>query len=147
MFERIVAAVDADPDRSGKVVQAAAAVGKAFSSEVLVVHVRELERHPATVVSAARAGLPPSIHFESEEMARQLVEDATDRLRSAGVSSRGEVASGTGSTARELLETAKSFSAGLIVVGDRSSAVSDFLLGSVANRILHLAECPVLLAR
>jgi len=35
----------------------------------------------------------------------------------------------------------------LIIVGDRDSRVTDVLLGSVAHKIAHLADCPVLLVR
>ena len=134
MFERIVAAIDSDPERGAKV--------------VLVVHVREVER-PATTVGMARpSALPPVLHVESEDEARALVDAAVDRLRHAGVVAQGQVGHGAaGSTARELLEIAQSYGATLIVVGDRGSRVSDVLLGGVAHRIVHLAACPVLLVR
>jgi nucleotide-binding universal stress UspA family protein len=100
------------------------------------------------VTSTARGGaIPPSLHFESEERARELVDGAVENLRAAGVEANGEVGSGVGSTARELLDIARRYGATVIVVGDRGSHLSDLLLGSVANRIAHLAYCPVLLAR
>ena len=52
-----------------------------------------------------------------------------------------------GSTARELLGIASSFGARVIVIGDRGSHVTDVLLGSVAHRVVHLADVPVLLVR
>ena len=60
---------------------------------------------------------------------------------------RGQIGTGAGSTARELLEIGRSFSATVIIVGDRGAHMSDLLLGSVAHKIVHLAECPVLLVR
>ena len=51
------------------------------------------------------------------------------------------------STARELLAIASSAGATEIVIGDRGSHVTDVLLGSVAHRVVHLAEIPVLLVR
>ena len=114
----------------------------------MVAHVREVER-PAAIVGTARPGaLPPALHFESEEEARALVDAAVARLRGVGVQADGQIAPGTtGSTARELLALAQSHGATLIVVGDRGSRVTDVLLGSVAYRIVHRAECPVLLVR
>jgi len=148
MFERIVAAIDSDPDRSTKVVDATRELATAFRSQVLIVHVREIERPAAMVAPAARAGaIPPSMHFESEEEARQLVDAAVERLEAAGVAASGQVGHGSGSTARELLEIASGFDGTVIVVGDRGSRVSDLLLGSVAHRIVHLASFPVLLVR
>jgi nucleotide-binding universal stress UspA family protein len=148
MFERIVAAIDSDPERSARVVEAAQELAQKFSSEVVVAHVREVERPAAMVAPTARPGaLPPALHFESEEEARALVDAAVARLQSAGVRADGQIGVGAGSTARELLAIAQSHGATLIVVGDRGSRVSDLLLGSVAHRIVHLADCPVLLVR
>lgn len=148
MFERIIAAIDSDPERAGKVVAAAEALAQRFNSQVVVAHVREVER-PAAMVGAARASaLPPALHLESEEQAQALVDAAVTQLRKAGVQAAGEIGHGaTDSTARELLDIAQAARATLIVVGDRGSRVTDLLLGSVANRIAHLAECPVLLVR
>jgi len=44
MFEKIVAAIDNDPERSAKVVDAARELAQKFQSEVVVAHVREVER-------------------------------------------------------------------------------------------------------
>jgi nucleotide-binding universal stress UspA family protein len=147
MFERIIAAIDSDPERSARVVEAAQELAQKFSSRVVVAHVREVER-PAAIIGTARPGaLPPALHFESEEEARALVDAAVARLQSVGVRADGQIGVGAGSTARELLAIAQSHDATLIVVGDRGSRVSDLLLGSVAHRIVHLADCPVLLVR
>jgi nucleotide-binding universal stress UspA family protein len=148
MYERIVAAIDTDPERSDKVIEAAQELARVNGSELLVAHVRELERPSSMVGTGAKAGaIPPALHFESEETAKQLVDGAVERLRGEGVDARGKVGESGGSTARELLEIAAAFGANLIVVGDRGSNVSDLLLGGVAHRIVHLAECPVLLVR
>jgi nucleotide-binding universal stress UspA family protein len=148
MYEKIVAAIDTDPGRSGKVIEAAQGLARAYGSEMLVAHVRELERPSTMVGTTARAGaIPPSLHLESEEAARELVDGAVERLRGEGVDARGEVGESGGSTARELLEIAQAFGATLIVVGDRGSHVTDLLLGGVAHRVAHLAPCPVLLVR
>ncbi len=148
MFERIVAAIDSDPERSAKVVDAATGLARAFHSEVVVAHVREVERPSAMVAAAGRPGaLPPSLHIESEEDATALVDDAIGRLRSAGVAANGRIGPGAGSTARELLEIAQAHNSNLIIVGDRDSRVTDVLLGGVAHKIAHLADCPVLLVR
>jgi nucleotide-binding universal stress UspA family protein len=146
MFERILAAIDSDPERSVKVIQATKELAKACGSSVLVAHILEVERPAATVTGRAGA-IPPALHLESEEQARQLVDAAVERLRGDGVQAEGQVGPGAGSTARELLAIADSAGANLIVIGDRSSHVSDVLLGSVAHRVVHLAKIPVLLVR
>lgn len=149
MLERIVAAIDSEPSRSGKVVDAAGELARRGDSNVLVVHVRDVERPTASMIPTARpSAAPPVFHIETEERAEELVQSALTRLSGLGVRVEGKVGHGAGSTARELLDIARDYRATVILVGDRgSSSVSDFLLGSVANRIVHLAECPVLLVR
>ena len=148
MFERIVAAVDLDPERSTKVVDAAQEIARAFNSNVLVAHVRELERPPAMLATTARPGAtPPAMHVEGADEARQLVDEGVRRLQAAGIVAQGQIGEGAGSTARELLDIAQQHEANLIIVGDRQSRVTDLLLGGVANRIAHLAPCPVLVVR
>jgi universal stress protein A len=146
MFERIVAAIDSDPERSSKVIQATKELARAFGSSVLVAHVLDIERPAATVTGRAGA-IPPSLHLESEEEARRLVDSAVEQLRADGVQAEGQIGPGAGSTARELLAIADAAGANLIVIGDRGSHMSDVLLGSVAHRVVNLAKVPVLLVR
>lgn len=93
MLERIVAAVDNDPDRSTRVLDATLELARLAGSEVLVAHVRDLERPVAMMASAGRPGAanPPTIRLETEEEARALVDAAVERLRSAGVQVTGQL--------------------------------------------------------
>ena len=143
MFERIVAAIDDDPVRRKRVIEATGELAAARKSAVVVAHIRELERPAAT-------GRPTAITapmFEDESMAKSLVEESLSTLRAAGVDAQGLVRAGGGSTARELLQVAEEFNANLVVVGDRGAHLTDLLLGGVAHRIVHGAPCPVLLIR
>ncbi len=50
--------------------------------------------------------------------------------------------------AKEILDAAKSFGADCIVVGSQGNGpFAQMLLGSVANQVVHLAHCPVIVAR
>lgn len=54
----------------------------------------------------------------------------------------------TGSPADEIVHAASELGATLIVVGNRGrGVVRSVLLGSVSERVLHLAPCPVLVVR
>ena len=53
MFETIVAAIDSDPERSARVVEAAQELAQKFGSEVVVAHVRDVERPQAMVTPSA----------------------------------------------------------------------------------------------
>jgi len=147
VFERIVAAIDTDTERAAQVIQAAQELAQAFHSEVLVAHVRQLERSGAMVTAGRPGALPPAVSFETEETAQELVDTAIGQLQQAGIRASGQIGPGAGSTARELLDIAQRFGANLIVVGDRDSRVTDVVLGGVSHRIVHLANCPVLLVR
>ena len=145
MFERIVAAIDDDAFRRKRVLEATRELAAARQSTVTVAHILEVERVAATGRPTTIA-TPPRL--EDEALARGLVEEALTMLREAGVSAKGVVRSGGGSsTAKELLSLAGEFDADLIVVGDRGAHLSDLLLGGVAYRIVHAARCPVLLVR
>jgi nucleotide-binding universal stress UspA family protein len=148
VFERIVAALDVDPERSAAVLQAARELGVALKSTVLVVHVQELER-PAALAGAGRPGLLPAplSAGEAADASRALVDQAVTELVALGVAAEGRVQAADGSTAKELLDIASEFGATLIIVGDRGSRVTDILLGSVAHKVVHSAACPVLLVR
>lgn len=99
------------------------------------------------VGTAAKAGAPPALHFESEEDAKRLVDHAVERMAVAGVAA-GQVGTGAaGSAARELLDIADVHRANLILVGDRGSRVTEVLPGGVAHRIVHLARFSVLMVR
>ena len=145
MFERIVAAINSDSERSAKVVEAARELALARASKVLIAHVREVER-PASLLAKAGA-IPPALHLDDHSDAGHLVDETVNELKAEGIEAEGRVGKTGSATAAELLDIADSYSADLIIVGDLGSTVSDMLQGGVAHRIVHLAECPVLVVR
>ena len=147
MFEHIVAAIDDDTIRRGRVIDATLAVAAALKASVVVAHVRELERQvtmgrPTTVVPTTTP-----LVMEDESLARTIVSEAVRRLQEAGVEATGVIREGGGQTAKELLEVAEENDADLVVVGDRGVHLTNLVLGNVAHRIVHGAPCPVLLVR
>ena len=133
MFEKILLAVDGS-DHSRKAAAAAGDLAKKSSGEVHVLYVHE-------------EGLFSPV--ESIPEAHSIVDGVAEGLVADGVKASGEaVATRTGSVAPTILEAARSFSADLIVMGTRG--LSDFtglLLGSVAHKVIHHADCPVLVVR
>ncbi|HXM59022.1 MAG TPA: universal stress protein [Candidatus Dormibacteraeota bacterium] len=147
MFERILVGIDTS-QHSTRVLAAAEDLALKSRATVLVAHIRDV---PLPVTMAATAGRPGAMPrnpvAEDEQGATQLVDDAVRTLQAAGVEARGEVVSAWGATARELLKMADTFHADTIVVGHHGSPVTQILLGSVAYRIVHQANCPVLVVR
>ena len=79
-----------------------------------------------------------------------LVRDAETRLRGSVPDADGTVSTEvrTGPIAREILEAARSTQADLIVMGTRGrTGVAHVIMGSVAERVVRLAPCPVLTLR
>ncbi|MBO0744658.1 MAG: universal stress protein [Candidatus Dormibacteraeota bacterium] len=147
MFEHIVAAIDDDTIRRGRVIDATRQLATALKTpKVVVAHIREVERPVAGRPTAVVASSTP-LALEDEAMARAIVDDAVGTLQHAGVQATGVVREGGGQTAKELLNVVEENEADLIVIGNRGVHVTDLLLGSVAHRIVHGAPCPVLLIR
>jgi nucleotide-binding universal stress UspA family protein len=137
MFERMVVAVDGSP-RSEKTLAVAVDLAGRYAAEVTVVHVRESERYEATDID-----MGPPIRAED------LVEQALQRFRDAGVEVRGEIRRvGAGRTPEQIVDVASTTQADLIVMGTRGMTEwRSLLLGGVATKVVHHATCPVLLVR
>lgn len=145
MFERIVLSVDGSPD-SNKAVKVAAEIAVAKGSEVVVVHGRDV----AVVSPPAPAGPvpPPQAEPESEGEAQRLVNGAVEELEAAGAKARGVVLPWRGRLAQQIIDTAHDEGADLIVLGSRGmSRIQSLMIGSVANKVIHLSPVPVMLAR
>jgi nucleotide-binding universal stress UspA family protein len=137
MMQRILLAVDAS-EHAKKAAALAGELGTLSGAEVLVLHFRERE--------FSRAG---SFDLETTDEAHDLVDGIVRELKDAGVSARGDVHLTThGQAANGILTTAREYHPELIVMGSRGLGdLSALLLGSVAHKVLHLADCPVLIAR
>lgn len=136
MFQRILLAVDGS-EHSNKAVDTATEAAKLSGGEVLVLHVREhdVSRGVTTV--------------ESSEEATDVVQEPADKVAAAGVNVRGKVVGAAhGTAAKAILSEAADFNADVIVMGTRG--LSDFaglMVGSVAHKILTMADRPVLIVR
>lgn len=137
MFERILLPVDGS-EHSRRAVAIAGDLARRYGAEVVVLHARE---HELTWGA--------DIDIESAEEARRLVDDLVRELKDAGAAARGEVVRvPIGDVPRAILDVTKAEDVGLIVMGTRG--LSDWerlLLGSVAHKVVHLAEVPVLVVR
>ncbi len=98
-----------------------------------VVDVYGLTRLPVLVEEGRRLGLA-------------LVHAAAEKLSRAGCKANAEVLLGT--PRREIAEYAKRWNADLVMVGSHGQgAIARFLMGSVAQGVLHTAPCSVEIVR
>jgi nucleotide-binding universal stress UspA family protein len=137
MFDRILVAVDGSP-YSAPAVSTVVEVATKFQSQAIVLHVREHDR--------GRAGAFP---LETPQEATQVVAETVVALRHAGIAATGEVHGAfAGQAAREIVDTARSQGADLIVMGSRGlSDIGGLFVGSVTHKVLQLSHVPVLIVR
>jgi nucleotide-binding universal stress UspA family protein len=142
LFRRILCAVDFSTC-STKAISYALSLAEEAGGCLTLLHVVEgLDHDPMT-----------TSHFNVPEYRQHLVEDAQRRLAElvptetrTWCECRAEVR--TGKAYREILETARTSDADLIVVGVRGrNAVDLALFGSTTNHVVRSAECPVLTVR
>lgn len=135
-------------------------------AEAALPHVRALIRPGQTqvyLVSVLTTGLgdrtvallttsPPGLRLSTTALSRAQVElqsylrGVAARLREAGATTQIEVREGN--PAEEILACAQEIQAGLIVMNAHGlSGMSRWVYGSVADRVLRGASCPVLLVR
>lgn len=140
MFSRILVAVDlAQPELTDRALRHVAELAKVSSGHVRLVYVRPF------MIDAALAYLPTDF-FEREET--DSVAALKALVQPAGLDpARTSVASPTGDVYHLVLAAATEFEADLIAIGSRRPAMSTYLLGSNAVRIIRHATTSVLVVR
>ncbi len=122
----------------------AKALGEAFGAEIIVCHVSETSHWLSQVPPTGEAYFPANF---SEIQAEQSAKACESLLNEEGVSN-GRVVVRQGSAFAEVLTLAKEENVDLIVVGTHGrGAVAHMLLGSVAEKVVRKAPCPVLTVR
>ena len=140
MFGTIVLAVD-ESTYSEKAVELAKRLAMSTNDEVVITYVTEL--------LPARFQTYPGMDYEFDREVIELAKEYVDELGKAGIKARTELRSAPdGGTARILTNLADDLDAGLIVMGSHGRGdLTSLLLGSVAHKVLHLSQRPVLVAR
>ena len=136
MFKTIVWATDGSPSADAALPHAKS-LAAADGATLIVAHAVEHLLGP-------RAGGYP-VHVDEDQL-RSKIEHQVAELKQAGidVSSR-EVTGASPGAAHMIADIAGEVGADVIVVGTRGhTALSGLLLGSVTQRLLHVAPCPVL---
>lgn len=137
MFGTILLAVDSSPqaERAGALATKLAA---STGDQVVVVHVTEM--------MVARGG--GTVDLFGDQDGIHTAERHVKELEAAGVSARLVLARAlAGQVAQVIVEAAGKHDAGLIVMGSRGRTdLTSLLLGSVAHKVLHLSDRPVLVA-
>ena len=136
MFQTILLAVDG-LEHSTKAAMLAGKLAQESKGEVIAYNL--LERIPT------RFSAVPS--YADEEA--NIADDVANRLKADGVSVRPErEIAFHGQAAQRIVEKAKESHADVIMMGSRGlSDIGGLFLGSVAHKVLHLADRPVLIVK
>lgn len=137
---RICCAVDFS-DASRLAMVEAAELTRGCGAQLTLLHVHEPVRAPIDVLIPAR-----SYELESVDVARDLAVWKAEAERRATTAVRTEVVAGE--PASEILRHARTHGIDLVVVGTHGrTGLKHLVLGSVAERVVRQAPCPVLVVR
>jgi universal stress protein A len=138
-IQKILVPVDFS-EHSAMALDLAIDVAKAFGAGIHLLHCYQIQ--PLSVAPYGIV-LPESFEHDVYEAAARRVEEWCERVSAAGIEAGASLSSVFPSLV--ISETASEIGADLIVMGTRGlSGIKHVLLGSVAERTLRLAPCPVL---
>jgi nucleotide-binding universal stress UspA family protein len=127
-------------DDAEAALDAAIALARQLGSELHLVHAYQ---QPADVLSPYGVAIPASVAPEIRESAERRLREVAARHEGAAVKIHLHVAEGVPWVVID--EAAREVGADLIVMGTRGlTGLRHLLLGSVAERTLRSASCPVL---
>jgi nucleotide-binding universal stress UspA family protein len=135
----LLVAID-DSEYTENVVRVAGRIAAGLNSDVTVFHL-------LTQTHGVRG---PAGDHENSDQARQMVEGATALIKAGGVSNvDGRVDKGlSGDEASAILDVARELDVEIIVMGHRGAGhLSGLLIGSVAHKVIGVADRPVLVVR
>lgn len=140
MYEKILVAVDMS-EPSDRAVIAARDLAALSGGKVVLLHVREQQ-----MIVGKGGGV---VNLEEPDEANQLVAKDAAVLDSAGIAYETDVRKAlTGHASELIVEAAKEHGADVIVIGSHGrGTLGHLLLGSVAYKVLHLTDRPVLVIR
>lgn len=158
MFHKILVAID-NSEIGTHVFEKALSLGKALNATLMLLHVLspEAEDSPGVPGSPFLDYYPwtledVNVHYrkqwdEFESECLVLLRSRTEEAKMAGVSAQFAQIPG-GSPGEAICTFALNWDADLIVIGHRGlSGLSELLLGSISNYVVHHALCSVLTVR
>ncbi len=137
MFKRVMWATDGS-ESSDKTLEHVKALVSELGSELLVVYDEEF-----TMPGKGGGSVP---RHADEEVVQEKINRQVEELSEDGLSVRLEITkSKVGNAAHQIAEVAAKERTELIVVGTRGHTfLRGLLLGSVTQRLLQIAPCPIL---
>ena len=146
MFDKILLATDGS-DGALHAAGQAAEIARKFNSKVTVTYVVQPPMPVTTIADMPGVSIDPTYVSRYMEETGNAVSRRTGKvLEEAGVNY--DVRVEMGHPAESIINVATEGRYNLIVIGSRGlSGIKSFFLGSVSDRVAHLAHCPVLIVR
>ncbi|MGE3317638.1 MAG: universal stress protein [Planctomycetaceae bacterium] len=142
-IQKILAAVDFSA-HSDIVLRYAGELARACNAEVLVTHVIAKADALSQLPPVGEGYFPPNF----EELQRDAAGKAAEKAIAAAGLTNARVAIAAGNPFVEIVQLARTENVDLIIVGTHGrGAVAHMLLGSVAEKVVRKAPCPVLTVR
>lgn len=139
MFKKIILAYDGS-EHSQRALKYAVALARQFESTLWIVHV-----FPKTLELLSRDEYQSHIS-EREATGQEMLDEARAQIDDSSLDVREELLEGP--EAEAILMAAETRQADVIVMGTRGfSALQGLLLGSVSQKVIHHAQCAVLVTR
>jgi len=137
-YRKILVPVDFS-EHSARALDHAIALAKAFGAEIALLHSYEV----MPIVTLYGVGYPDSLDAELREAATKRLAGWREKVAGEGITVSDRVVSGP--PAEEIHDVALDLGVDLIVMGTRGlRGLKHVMLGSVAERTLRRAPCPVL---
>lgn len=141
-FDTILVPTDFSED-ADRALATAVELAKQLDGRIVLLHVNQIEAPIAYPGFAAGAIVPDDYYRAVRAEAKAQVEKAAKEASASGVDVGGRTIIGPASVA--IVTEAEELAADLIVMGTRGlTGLKHVLLGSVAERVVRTAPCPVL---
>lgn len=141
-LSNILVATDFSPS-AARAVETAADYARHFQAQLIVLHAYRVDIPVASPLTGGGYVLPDGFFEHLAKEARLRVERVANELAAKGVSAVGVAVDRHPASA--IVEEAKARKADLIVMGTRGlTGIKHLALGSVADRVVRTAPCPVL---
>jgi len=149
MYEKILVAIDTSAI-GDRVFNTALQLAKIDNSNLMLVHIlsEEVQESPVSLWPMS-IGYDPQIMKEYHQLWEKFEQECLQMLQSKAtlakdVGFQAEFTQVRGNPGREICKIAQEWSADLIVMGRRGhSVLSELVLGSVSNYVIHRAHCSV----
>jgi nucleotide-binding universal stress UspA family protein len=136
MLKKILVATDGS-DHARKAIDYAADMASKYQAKVYIIHAVP----PVPRMAEVGADVLQAIEDSSKKYARQFIQEGEREIKKKGIKSyQSDIL--YGDPAQKITEYARKNGVDMIVMGSHGAGrVETFLLGSVSNKVCHLAEC------